>query len=399
MDRILPLRNPIRDYAWGSRTALAEFEGRPPSGGPEAELWIGAHPSAPSRVVTEAGEMPLDRFIAADPERVLGPGVVARFGPTLPFLMKVLAAEAPLSLQAHPDAAQAREGFARENAEGLAADAPERCYRDPNAKLELICALGEFEALCGFRRVPEIRADLEALEAPALEAGLAALRGQPGQTGLAALFRTVMELDAEAHRRLVDEVVERVAAAAAASDPRLSWVVRLAELYPGDVGVLAPLLLNHVVLSPGEALFLDAGRLHAYLGGTGVELMGNSDNVLRGGLTPKHVDVPELLGALVFEAGGAETLRAGADGGYATPAREFALRVLEVSPASPRRLPPARGVLILLCTQGRGELIDAGGSRQAVEPGSAWLVPAALGYELRARDPGLVVYRASVPPD
>jgi mannose-6-phosphate isomerase len=177
--RIHRLANPVRNYAWGSHRAIAELLGQPvPSAQPEAELWLGAHPSAPSRVQTDDGEVPLDAFIARDPVGVLGPGTALHFHESLPFLLKVLAAEQPLSLQAHPSAAQARAGFARENAAGIPLGADARCYRDPNPKPELICALTPFSALCGFRPLAELRANLEALAQPELEPCVAPLRAR-----------------------------------------------------------------------------------------------------------------------------------------------------------------------------------------------------------------------------
>lgn len=282
MDR---LRNPIRRYAWGSRSVLAGLQGRPvPSPAPEAELWIGAHPANPS--VREPDGTPLTEVIAKAPVEALGQAVVDRFGPRLPYLLKVLAAAAPLSLQAHPDAGQAAAGFAAEEAAGVPRDAPRRRYVDPYHKPELLVAVSQFRALCGFRE-PAAAAELFAgLGVPALAPVVAALRA--GE--LAAAVRWLL-----AH----PEPAALVAAVVAAGPPPLAR--ELAAAYPDDVGVLLALLLNELTLAPGEAIFMPAGNLHMYLRGTGVELMAASDNVLRGGLTPKYVDVPELLRVLRFE--------------------------------------------------------------------------------------------------
>ena len=399
MDRIRQLRNPIRDYAWGSRSALAELQGRPsPAPRPEAELWMGAHPGAPSEVRCDGDWIPLGDWIRRDPEAVLGKAVLERFGAELPFLFKVLAPVQALSIQTHPNAEQAREGFERENAAGLAPADPRRNYRDPHPKPELICALTRFEALCGFRGVNEILAGLEALEVECLAALLKALRGSPDGDGLAAFFSGLLTQAPGERSRLAQQVAE--AARAGRGDSRhCALVTRLAEQYPGDPGVIAPLLLNFVVLEPGEALFLPAGELHSYLGGVGVELMANSDNVLRGGLTGKHVDVPELLATLSFRQGAPPRLAPrGADPlevAYDTPAREFRLSVLRPA-AGAYKSPRERSVEILLCTEGEARVHDV--MRAAATPlarGQALLVPAAL--ERYRIEGDATIYRAGVP--
>ncbi len=379
--RIHRLSNPVRHYAWGSHRAIAELLGRPaPTPEPEAELWLGAHPSAPSRVVSDEGEVPLDVFIARDPVAVLGAGVALHFRESLPFLLKVLAAEQPLSLQAHPSAAQARAGFNRENAAGIPLQAEQRCYRDPNPKPELICALTPFTALCGFRPLAELRAHLEALALPELEACVAPLRAR-GEAGLEECFRALWTLNAAAREHVIERAL---AQARKLRGAEWAWVLRLAETYPGDIGVLAPLLLNLVVLAPGEALFLDAGCLHSYLEGVGVELMANSDNVLRGGLTRKHVDVPALLDTLVFRCARVAPLRparaSGSEARYTTPAREFTLSVLRPGPGEPHVSPPARSIEILLCTEGEGWIMPLEGVAEGlpVKRGTVLLVPAAV---------------------
>jgi mannose-6-phosphate isomerase len=294
------ITNTPRPYAWGSTTAIAELLGREPSGGPEAELWLGAHPGSPSVILDPTqtgGATDLAAWIAADPRTALGPFAASG---RLPFLLKILAAASPLSLQAHPTPSQAAAGFARENALGVPLDASQRNYKDAHPKPELIVALSPtFDALCGFRPLNEVRelvtrliAPAEALEHPqpqpledlldSLSTGLRETvewlitRG-PGVPTLVALVTTLAE-----------------------TVPELSVARALAAEYPGDPGIVISLLLNQVTLTPGEALYLPAGNIHAYLGGLGVELMAASDNVLRGGLTPKHIDVPELLGVLDF---------------------------------------------------------------------------------------------------
>jgi mannose-6-phosphate isomerase len=360
--RIRRLRNPIRNYAWGSHTAIAELLGdASPSEQPQAELWIGAHPSAPSWVETEEGEIPLDAYIARDPVAVLGAGVAARFGGKLPFLMKILAAERPLSLQAHPNLEQARAGFARENAAGIPLDAPERCYKDANHKPELICALTPFHALCGFRSVAEIAKDFESLAVREIVPSHFGLRRDFGCDALASFVTCLMTLCA-ARRVAVVAAARDVAAVRGESEPAWFWVDRLAQEYPDDVGALAPLLLNLVELRPGEALFLPAGRLHSYLRGVGVELMSNSDNVLRGGLTKKHVDPEELLAVLNFAngCGGpvASSEPRSSERRYAPPIEEFALSLFEAASEASLDVHPSDRCSIILCLDGWLEMRD-----------------------------------------
>ena len=333
------LENPIKSYAWGDSTAIPRLLGRSATGQPQAELWLGAHGSDASKRQSDA--QPLDRVISANPLAALGQKSVERFGPTLPFLLKVLAAAKPLSLQAHPSLDQARAGFERENAQRVPLDAPARNYKDPNHKPELICALTPFHALCGFRAKAESIAFFTALGLPT---------GTLEQRGLAAYFEETMTAPREAQQALA----RRAAAACnrpVGYDVERGWGLQLAAQYPGDVGLIGALLLNAVTLQPGEALCLPAGNLHAYLQGVGIELMASSDNVLRGGLTPKHVDVPELLRVLDFSDGPVSIQRANDVGEYPTPAVDFELSRLDLATGTPLTL-TRRGADILLCVGG-----------------------------------------------
>ncbi|MDQ0895432.1 mannose-6-phosphate isomerase, class I [Agromyces ramosus] len=308
--------NTPRDYAWGSTSAIAEFRGVAPSGGPEAELWLGAHAGSPARILGAAsvGEPDLAAWIAADPATALGPEL-AEHGARLPFLLKLLAAAEPLSLQAHPTPEQARAGFAREEAEGVPVTAYDRNYRDQFHKPELVVAVSErFEALSGFRPLDEVAGVLQVLR----DADAASEQPEPGALELLAarlggadpLRDTVEWLLRDGRGGDTGEaswVTQRVTDLAASDvarrspyAPSFETVGALAEVYPGDPGVVISLLLNRVTLQRGEALFLAAGNIHAYLAGLGIELMAASDNVLRGGLTPKHIDVTELLDVLDF---------------------------------------------------------------------------------------------------
>lgn len=347
----------VMPYAWGSRTAIAELTGRPsPSEGPEAELWMGAHPMAPAQVTRDGATRALSEVIAEDAERELGAGVVSAFGARLPFLLKVLAAAEPLSLQAHPTAEQARAGFEDEERRQVPKAAADRNYKDAAHKPELLCALTPFEALCGFRRVEDSLALFDALAVPELEGVLAPLRarGSERRAALGATFRAIMTASEAERARAVSATVRACEAHRGAFPRECALAVRLARLYPGDPGVVSALLLNLVHLEPGEAIYLGAGNLHAYLEGVGIEIMASSDNVLRGGLTRKHVDVPELMRVLDFADGPVHPLRARSidpdEEAWETPAAEFRLSRVHVGPRGLAR--EVRGPEILLCEKG-----------------------------------------------
>ena len=374
MHRITRLEGAVQRYAWGSHSFLAELRGRPaPSDEPEAELWLGAHPRGSARVLAPDGPEPLGDWVGRDPEAVLGPAVRARFGAELPFLLKVLAVAKPLSIQVHPDAEQARAGYAREQAAGIALDAAERCYPDASAKPELVYALTRFEVLHGLREPSAIRDDLDGL-------GAGELAPRDGSAGAlrAALASWLDRAPNPLRRRAVTAARSRADAA-----PRFARVAALDAAFPGDPGALAPLYLRALRLEPGEALFVAAGELHAYLEGAAVELMACSDNVLRGGLTAKHVALDELLGVARVEpvAGGVLAAEPAAAGvaRFRTPAREFELAVLEPAPdAAPCALGP--GVGVVLCATGRVRLCaEADPEGLALEAGQSALVPAAAG--------------------
>ncbi|MFD7710931.1 mannose-6-phosphate isomerase, class I [Streptomyces sp. NPDC059785] len=364
MDR---LDNTIRPYAWGSTTAIPGLLGVEPTGEPQAEMWMGAHPGAPSR--TARG--PLHEVIEAAPERELGPAAVARFGPRLPFLLKILAAGAPLSLQVHPDLAQAKEGYADEERRGIPVDAPHRNYKDANHKPELICALTEFDGLCGFRAPAEAAGLLAGLGVDSLKPYADLLHARPEEAALREVLTAVLTADREDMARTVTEAAAACARLGGAYTPYAD----IARHYPGDPGVIAAMLLNHIRLQPGEALFLGAGIPHAYLDGLGVEIMANSDNVLRCGLTPKHVDVPELLRIVRFEPSDPGVLRpeASPDGEevYETPIDEFRLSryVLPEGAAVHDLTRPTPQ--ILLCTAGSVRVGEF-----TLAPGGSVFVPA-----------------------
>ncbi|HEY5832570.1 mannose-6-phosphate isomerase, class I [Streptomyces sp.] len=365
MNRLL---NTVRPYAWGSTTALPELLGTLPTGEPQAELWMGAHPGAPSHIDRGAGPVALDAVIDADPAAELGEAAVKRFGPRLPFLLKVLAAGAPLSVQVHPDLAQARAGFADEEARGIPLDAPHRNYKDANHKPEMIVALSPFDGLCGFRRPTEAAGLLDALGVGALAPYADILRAHPEDRALREVLAAVLSADPEAMAETVYAATEAAARLAATPDTPYAAdyaaYAKAAHSFPGDRGVIAAMLLNYVRLQPGEALYLGAGVPHAYLDGLGVEIMANSDNVLRCGLTPKHIDVPELLRIVRFEAGDPGVLRPEATSGgeelYAAPIDEFRLSRYVLAAGSGPRTLDQDTPQILLCTSGEAHLRPAG---------------------------------------
>ncbi|ARE76253.1 mannose-6-phosphate isomerase, class I [Streptomyces sp. NPDC059558] len=383
MDR---LTNTIRPYAWGSTTAIPALLGVEPTGEPQAEMWMGAHPGAPSRLDRGAGEQALSEVIAADPEGELGAATVARFGPRLPFLFKILAAGAPLSLQVHPDLDQARAGFEDEERRGVPIDADHRNYKDPNHKPEMICALTAFDGLCGFRPPLDAAELLAGLAVDSLKPYVDLLRAHPEEAALREMLTAVLTAD----RVEMAHTVHEVAAAVTRLGGPYAPYATLVHHFPGDPGVIAAMLLNHVRLQPGEAMFLGAGVPHAYIDGLGVELLANSDNVLRAGLTPKHVDVAELLRIAKFEPGEPNLLRPEGDGEevYETPIDEFRLSRFLLAPGGASRVLPHETPQILLCTAGSphvGELTLA--------PGESVFVPAGEKVELSGSG---TVFRATV---
>lgn len=433
-----PLESVTRTYSWGSRSLIPTLKGQPVSDRPVAEEWYGAHPAAPSLVNGDK----LNDVIAAAPEKALGVRVTESFGQRLPFLLKLLASAEPLSLQAHPTKKQAEEGFARENAEGIPLEDPERNYKDDNHKPELIVALTDFYAMAGFRPVdetlelfaalgcPELDRYATLLQAgvdndahgadvpaatgaaghePAAEAAAEAVADAPGagegsesesgesESGESddyrALFTTWITIPAATRKELISAIIaagHKLIEQAGPDDWKagvMQAVIDINDQYPGDIGVLGALLLNHIRLAPGEAIYLDAGQLHAYVSGLGVEIMASSDNVLRGGLTPKYVDVPELVKVLNFAATAdprvpavdrctPERCRGAHEWNYPVPVADFNLSRCELQVGDSIDI-ELDGPAIFLCTSGTVQL-DGASSEQAAElkPAEAVWVPA-----------------------
>jgi mannose-6-phosphate isomerase len=345
------MRNPVMPYAWGSRDGIAALQGRPPASAPEAELWMGAHPYAASGLDDCTLAERLDAMVETDPIGVLGAEVHARWAGRLPFMLKVLSAAEPLSLQVHPDAARAAAGFAAEEAAGIDRSASDRIFRDPYAKPELLVAVSDFDALIGFRAADDVAASLAELEIDSLRPTIERLRAgsAPGEE-----FVRLLRWPAEGR----DGLVAGVEAAGSRSTATVApWLPRLARRYPGDPAVAGVLFLNHVRLSPAQGVFVAPGQIHAYLRGIGVEALASSDNVVRAGLTVKHVAVEQLESMLDVHAARlpvVEPVRStDAVENWPVPAPEFEL--LRVRLDGRRVELPVSGPAIVLCLAGAAE--------------------------------------------
>ena len=368
---LVALTNTPRDYEWGSREAIARLQGRAADGTREAEVWFGDHPGAPARVEDGSGRT-LDVWIAEE-------GAAHGIPAPLPFLLKLLAAESPLSIQAHPTREQARKGFRREDRAEVSRDAPHRNYRDDNHKPEVIVAIdGDFEALAGFRPAGELAELLDAMDLPddVLPHLRAGLRGADAEGAIRSAVGDLLSGGASDSLRAIEAALGRTHAPRFAED--LAAVARIAVRHPGDPGIAVSLMMNRVVLAEGEAMFVPAGVPHAYLRGLGVEIMAASDNVLRGGLTPKHVDVAELLDVIDARPGPAPLLAPApiAPGVevFAPPVADFSLvRVRRDRADEPATAVQLRGATIALAT--RGSLtVAAGSSELGLAPGQACLI-------------------------
>lgn len=350
------LNNSLQNYAWGSKTALTELYGiENPSQQPMAELWMGAHPKSSSTVQVNGEPRSLREIIEADKVGLLGESVAARFG-ELPFLFKVLCAAQPLSIQVHPAKPAAEAGFARENAAGIPLSAPERNYKDANHKPELVYALTPFLAINGFRPLKEIISLLQPVAGA--HASIAHFLQQPDETSLATLFSSLLSLQGEEKTRAID--ILKAALHGQSGEP---WqtIQEIAVYYPEDSGLFSPLLLNVIELQPGEAMFLFAETPHAYLRGVALEVMANSDNVLRAGLTPKHIDVAELMANVKFTSRAADSLLTTPEQHdhtriFPVPVDDFAFAIHTLTDA-PLTLSP-QSATILFCIRGEARFAE-----------------------------------------
>ena len=394
------MKNTVQEYAWGSFTAIAELLGNAsPSKTPQAELWMGAHPKAPSMVTCDGNWISLLELIEKNPDHILGKKVAGKFNNRLPYLFKVLAAEKPLSIQAHPNINQAKQGFERENRQGIPLDAFNRNYKDDNHKPECICAMTLFWALNGFRKISGIVGLMEKICPQELKKQLDTLRGQQSPIELKNFFQTLMTMNHKQQRKIIAHAVSN-AKKFRDDDPAYKWMIDLHKEYPADIGVFSPILLNLICLEPGQAMFLPAGELHAYLDGLGIELMANSDNVLRGGLTPKYIDIPELLNVLNFEERKVNILETEqinkCEWVYENHAEEFILSIIHVKEGIIYNSPAHRSIEILLCSDGKATITDLGKNYKVViDKGNSIIIPAVVKkYSIQGN---AVFYKAAVP--
>ncbi|HBF43934.1 MAG TPA: mannose-6-phosphate isomerase, class I [Desulfobacteraceae bacterium] len=400
MKKICLMKNSIQEYAWGSRTAIADLLGnQSPSTKPQAELWMGAHPKAPSLVKYDDKWLSLPELIKQFPADILGKDVAAKFDNKLPYLFKVLAASKPLSLQAHPSIKQAKQGFERENRLKIPLDSPNRNYKDENHKPECICALTPFLALYGFRKIPEIISLMEKICLKVLYKELDILKKQPNSEGLKNFFRSLITINGRIKKQIIENAITN-AQTLSNDNPGFKWMINLYKEYPDDMGIFAPILLNLISLKPGQALFLPSGELHAYLDGLGVELMANSDNVLRGGLTKKHIDVPELLNVLNFEETNVNILLSQKDKDceevYHSVAEEFVLSMISDEKNISYTSPEKRSVEIILCTGGKASITDISINENILlKKGTSIIIPSSVNkYKIEGK---ATLYKASVP--
>lgn len=372
---IYRLSNSVQEYAWGDHHSISELLGIPNlESKPQAELWLGAHPKAPSLVLKGNEKIALDKFISRSPLSTLGEYTKNKFG-ELPFLFKVLAAAKPLSIQAHPNLVQAKIGFDFENKQQVGLDAFNRNYKDDNHKPEIICALTPFYAMNGFRPIDQIIFNFELISDEFFKKQVIMLRENKPAEGLKNIFEAMVRCDEITKKRIITSACQ---VAEINHEVAFEWVMKLNKQYPGDVGVLCPLFLNVVMLQPGEAMFLEAGRLHSYLQGVGVELMANSDNVLRGGLTPKFVDVNELLKILKFEVSNLNILKPKgflSEKFFPDFVDEFSLSTIDMSGSTEYEMEQNKKPSILLCIEGSGKFFD-GEEFTKFEKGQSFFVPA-----------------------
>lgn len=394
MNRPIRLTPVIQDYQWGHESWLQDFLHAAPEayGHRWAELWVGTHPKGMSMLSLDGRQMSLEDYIERDPVGILGPrGSAVRDG-RLPLLLKILAIDEPLSIQCHPDLLQAATGYEREDRLGIPLDSPQRSYKDRNHKPELYCALTDSVAMCGFRPIEQIKRlfcdyfprmggyllqELSAAESP---------------------HKRLLELILSQDERLL-EVYQSELQSFEVEGLEADLIRRFSALYPRDLSTLAPLYLNVFTLKPFEAIYQPAGELHAYVQGIGVEVMANSDNVLRGGMTVKHVDA-EGLGQIVrFEAATKGKSDAVMDtfgrSLYLTEADEFTLACCLQGSYS---VDLDGAFELLLQTEGSSTIFFSEGGEpeeQRIEASEVYLIPASVKrYELKTDG---VLFCASVP--
>lgn len=400
---IVYLKNEIKEYAWGSKTFIPDLIGMPsPSEKPQAEMWLGAHSNTSSIALMDNIAVPLNALINNDPEGVLGVTIANRFSNNLPFLLKILAAAKPLSIQAHPNKEQARIGFAREDLKKIPIESPVRSYKDQNHKPELICALTPFQALKGFRNKRQILSLMERVGARYSGLKTDRLMNQQ-EEGIKGIIEDLFTIKKEQQSLIIEKILRKVNEIET-PEPAFIWMRRLNNEYPGDIGVLSPLFLNIVSLKPSEALYITSGELHAYLEGAGLELMANSDNVIRGGLTSKFVDIWGLMDILEFKPREPVIISPAPIGNYEAvyPASqdEFTLSVISLSEGDQEtpiyRGPAKRSAEIIICTAGKALVEDISTHRVLhISKGESIFIPASAGeYTISGT---ATLYKAATP--
>ena len=381
------LTNPIQDYAWGSTTSMNELFGiTNDEGKPQAEMWMGTHQNGCSTVEKDGSTTLLSDLVAANPIQVLGENVHKQFGAELPYLLKILAAAKPLSIQVHPEKSKAAAGFARENEMGLAPNAANRNYKDGNHKPELVYALTPYKAMNGFRVIEETVALFEQADVEAINDLVTELKANPDAEHLERFFKSLLSMDGELKDKALDQLMTGIENKGSDEAAKFAFatIKDFAEEYPGDVGLFSPLMLNLIVLQPGEAMFLHAETPHAYLNGTGVEIMANSDNVLRAGLTPKYMDIPELVANTQFSPIQYKDLRtapviAGTTEQFPVPVNDFAIEVTNVDGQTiTNKVDSAE---ILLCLSGEVQVSSNGINLTLTSAESAFIEAQAKDYQ------------------
>ena len=424
------------EYEWGSRTGIPRLLGlKEPSDHPMAELWMGAHPKAPSQVKDGGRWVCLMDAIEKNPEDILGRQTAEIHSNRLPFLFKILAVEKPLSIQVHPGKSEACHGFKRESEQGVPIEAPQRSYRDKNHKSEIICAISRFSMMAGFRSLDDIRRNVRRYCPESLKKQWGLFQSHLAPLGLKRFYHSVMTLSPDAGDRVIHEALSRAGVETDQGDETGAWMARLHKSYPRDMGVIAPLFFNLFSLEPGQAAYIPWGTPHCYLMGLGAELMSNSDNVIRGGLTSKPMDIPEFLRVMDWEKIGGRKIKlvseikmaggtdpetdpeTGAETGaghlsgpkiirpkkigdgervYPTDSKEFRLSFIDGSQTETRTVSSSQSVEILFCVDGRAAIRETDSGRiTRLGQGESVIVPGCV--ERYSIEGAAKIYKASVP--
>jgi mannose-6-phosphate isomerase len=396
--RLFKLKGMVQPYAWGGADFIPTLLGTKSTGKPAAEYWLGAHHSAPAEIQDNGHSIPLNKLIAENPEQTIGAGVVNNFG-RLPYLLKILDVKNMLSIQVHPSKVAAEQEFARENEAGIPLNDPKRNYKDDNHKPELMAALSDFWLLHGFKSPDQLKEMLR--NVPELQSLIAVFE----ESGYEGLYKTVMQMPQQQVSAMLQPLLDRIIPLYNNGSLNKSqedfWAARAALTFNKggtiDRGIFSVYLLNLVHLQKGEAIFQDAGILHAYLEGQNVEIMANSDNVLRGGLTPKNIDIDELMKNVRFEpvdpwiiCGTGE----GAERVYKTPVDDFELSFFQLDAGQTSDFVTATADIVIL-TQGKCQLVS-GDQQLELSAGESAIIFQGQTVQLRALADAQA-FRASVP--